>query len=202
MKKKIIRLAIIIAILSIPVFFFATGMSYVPVGVSLGPCLMDYTSPQTYMGKRPSPLKEERFNMGDGEVLICYGSPSARSRTVFGGIVEYNSLWRFGANEPTRLYTNTDMMFGDLPLQKGRYSIYATVQENEWELFVSTSTNHWGNWITQDVRDLEIGSIKVPVDSTAAYVESFTIESIGNTSDQKELIISWEQSKLVVPISN
>lgn len=202
-KKKRLRFWIIVLVIVFPPLFLAsTGLHHVPVDVSLGPCLMDYTSPQTYMGKRPSPLQEVRFSAGEGEVLVCYGSPAARGRKVFGGIVRYNSLWRFGANEPTRLYTNSDIKLGNLEVPKGRYSLYALVNEKEWELFVSTSTYHWGNWIDQSVRDQEVGSIKIPVDSISTYVEAFTIETIDDSTGTKNLAISWENSRLLVPVTN
>src|SRR5690606_24128898 len=35
---------------------------------------------------RQSPLGELRFTVGGDEVLLCYGRPSARGRTMIGGV--------------------------------------------------------------------------------------------------------------------
>ncbi len=93
-----------------------TGVSLVPVQVAIGPCLADWTSPSSYR-PRASPLATERFRVDGGTVEICYGRPSRRGRQVFGALVPFDSLWRLGANEPTRLYTDRPLRLGDLRLE-------------------------------------------------------------------------------------
>lgn len=182
--------------ISIIGFFVATGFHYVPVDLTLGKCMMDYTSPSTYT-KRSSLLKSYKFEVDGDEVLVCYGSPSAKDRKVFGGIVPYDQLWRFGANEPTRFYTSVDLVLGEVVVPKGRYSLYAVPSKNSWEIFISTSTYHWGNSITESVLEDEIGSFEIEPEYNALFVESFSIRS----SDD-ELIVEWENMRLRIPIVN
>lgn len=182
--------------ISVVGFFIATGFHYVPVEITLGKCMMDYTSPSTYM-ERPSPLKSYKFDVEGDEVLMCYGSPSANDREVFGGIVQYDQLWRFGANEPTRLYTSTDLVVGEVVVPKGRYSLYAVPGANEWEIFISNSTFHWGNVITEGVRAEEIGSFEIEPEFNSTFVESFSIRSV-----EGELIVEWENTRLRIPVVN
>ena len=68
--------------------FIVTGISLVPTTVALGPCLKDYTSPNSY-GVRASPLGSVSFAVDGHPVRVCYGRPSARERAVFGGLVRY-----------------------------------------------------------------------------------------------------------------
>ncbi|RNC85827.1 MAG: DUF2911 domain-containing protein [Balneola sp.] len=181
---------------SILIFFVATGYHHVPVDMTLGSCIKDYTSPSTYM-KRPSPLQTLDFELEGDRVLVCYGSPSARERKVFGGIVPYDRLWRFGANEPTRLYTSTDLVIGEVVVPKGRYSVYAIPGEYSWEVFISTSTFHWGNVINRSVRENEIGSFDIQPESNDSFVESFTIRF-----EEAELLVEWENTRLRIPVTN
>lgn len=192
--RKIIPLSILLLIIAL--FFIVTGYHYIPVDIGLGACIKDYTSPSTYM-KRVSPLKSYELTIEDDKVLICYGSPSANERKIFGGIVPFNRIWRFGANEPTRIYTSTDLVLGEVVVPKGRYSMYAIPSEENWEIFISESTFHWGNSITQSVRDQEIGSFEIKSEYNPIYVESFTI-----MSDEGDIIVEWENIRLRIPLVN
>ena len=191
----------VIALIGLPfLLFLVTQFQYVPVSLTVGWCSYDWTSPSTY-SSRLSPLKEQAFELDGDAALVCYGSPSARQRKVFGGMVRPNRLWRFGANEPTRFYTTTDVNFGGLPLKAGRYSLYALPGESEWEIFVNESVWHWGNMITRDVRQQEVGSITVPIDSTADFVESFTIEVSEHSPGKNLMSVMWEHTRVDIPIS-
>ncbi len=192
--RKILPLGIITLIIAS--FFIATGYHYIPVDISLGSCIKDYTSPSTYT-KRVSPLKSHDLTIDGDKVLICYGSPSANERKIFGGIVPYNRIWRFGANEPTRIYTSTNLVLGEVVVPKGRYSIYVIPGEESWEIFLSESTFHWGNSITQSVRDKEIGSFEIKSDYNPTFVEKFTIES-----GEGHIIVKWESTLLRIPMVN
>ncbi len=167
-----------------------------PVDMTLGSCIMDYTSPSTY-DERKSPLESLDFEVEGDRVLVCYGSPSAKGRTVFGELVPFGYLWRFGANEPTRLYTSTDLVIGEVVVPKGRYSIYAKPGENSWELFISTSTFHWGSGINENVIEKEIGSFDIQPEYNNTFVESFTIRF-----EDEELLVEWENTRLRIPVTN
>ncbi len=197
--KYILRLMILILVpLSVYAFFFVTGYHYVPVDLMLGECKMDNTSPLSY-AERSSPLASNHFEVKGNEVLICYGKPSARNRKIFGGIVPYDSLWRMGANEPTKLYTTADLVIGEVVVPKGRYSLYAIPGKKSWEIFISTSTLHWGNDINEKVRSKEIGSFEVKTEYNPNFVEDLTIEP---NSSLTGLIIEWEKTRVRVPIVN
>ncbi len=180
--------------LAILIFFVATGYHYVPVDVTIGSCLKDYTSPSTYTA-RSSPLKSTEIKSDEHTILICYGSPSAKGRKVFGNLVPHDRLWRFGANEPTRIYTSSDLVIGEVVVPKGRYSIYAIPGEETWEIFISESTFHWGNWISESVRDQEIGSFEIAPETSADFEESFSI-----THNGEMLIVEWEKTMLKIPL--
>ncbi len=177
------------------------GPYFWPTGVALGPCLPDYTSPTTWRGERASPLRSTAFTAGNTRGLICYGSPSARGREVYGNLVPQGSLWRLGANEPTRLFVDGPLDFGGLSLDAGRYSLYALPDSTLWTIFVSESTNHWGNMITRNVREQEIGSVQAPVLPSGTFVESFTVTFSEPPGDTAALVFEWADRQVPVTLA-
>jgi hypothetical protein len=180
--------------------FGVTGVAYLPVSVALGPCLMDWTSPSSYK-PRASPLESTTFSIGSsGTVRVCYGRPSARDRTVFGGIVAYDRPWRTGANEPTRIYTNADLIVAGIPVPAGRYALYTVPGPKEWEIRLTRSILHWGNDLSRSVEEREIGRATVQSDSTDTYVETFTIRSEETGGEKVMLVLEWESTRVQIPI--
>ncbi len=178
--------------------FVVTGVSLVPAGLVIGPCLRDLTSPSSY-GSRGSPLARVDARVGNGSVRICYGRPSMRGRSVFGGLVPFDSLWRTGANEPTRLYTSMPIRLAGVDLGPGRYSLYSVPHEAGWEVFISRSTLHWGNDLSSGVRAAEVGQVTVPVERLTAPVETLTITPEAG-SDRVLLHFDWETTRITVPL--
>lgn len=170
-----------------------TGTSLLPTTVAIGPCLRDWTSPSSYR-PRSSPLATVTIPVGDGEVQVCYGRPSARGRQVFGGLVPYGELWRTGANEPTRIYTSVPVTIAGLRLEPGRYSLYSRPDSTAWEIILNRSTLHWGNDLSASVRAKEIGTATVPVERVPAPVETLTVRSEPHGAGGQDLLLEWEQS--------
>lgn len=192
-------LAVAVVILGIA-GFGVTGVAYVPVSIALGPCLMDFTSPSSYK-PRASPLGSTTFTVGStGKVRVCYGRPSARGRKVFGGVVAYDRPWRTGANEPTRIYTKTDLIVAGIRMPAGRYALYTVPGTEEWEIRLTRSILHWGNDLSASVEAREIGRATVPAERSETYVETFTIrpEEVGD--EGVVLVLEWESTKVQIPI--
>lgn len=194
-KRSILGLVLTLVALP-PVTLLA--LYNLPVRVALGPCLKDWTSPSSYT-PRASKLATVSFTVGRIPARLCYGRPSARGRKVFGKLISYGHLWRLGANEPTRLYVAAPVSLAGLPLAAGRYSLYAIPNEDSWEIFVSTSTFHWGNAITPAVRAREVGGVKLPVQTLTEPVETLTIRPTA-TPVGTTLLIEWETSRIAIPL--
>jgi hypothetical protein len=178
-----------------------TGVSLVPTRAVLGPCLKDWTSPVSYH-HRESPLASVRFQVADAKVELCYGRPAMRGRPVFGHLVPWDSLWRLGANEPTRLYTDRAISLAGIPLAPGRYSLYVAPHPGQWTLHVSRSILHWGNDISAAVRAKEVGQAVVPVEALAVPAETLTVsvEEHGN-SDRVWLVFEWERTRVPLEVT-
>jgi hypothetical protein len=122
-----------------------------------------------------------------------------RGRAVFGQLVPFDSLWRTGANEPTRLYTNRPIRLAGIPLAAGRYSLYSIPRPERWEIFVSRSILHWGNDLSSGVRAAEVGRVEVATERLAAPVETLTIGTRA-AGDGTAFYLDWETTRISLPL--
>ena len=91
-----------------------------------------------------SPRDTVRVTVGEAHVQIDYGRPSKRGRTIFGGVVPYNSVWRTGANEATTLVVDHDITMGDTKVPAGEYTLFSLPTADSWTLIISKKTKEWG----------------------------------------------------------
>ncbi|HSM60290.1 MAG TPA: DUF2911 domain-containing protein [Longimicrobiales bacterium] len=149
---------------------------------------------------RPSPLGETVLVFGGQEALLCYGRPSARGRTVMGDLVPYGAPWRLGANEATTLHVPFAVRVGGVALEPGSYSLYAIPGETEWQIVVNRAIERWGIPISDEVRAQDVGSFSAPVSSTEAPVETLTISWADRGEGAGDLVVEWENTRVVVPV--
>lgn len=189
----------LVGLLMIPgLLFLVLGSGLAPVSVSLGPCLMDYTNSTAY-GTRASPMGQVAFPIGSGAAELCYGRPSVRGRVIYGGVVPFDTLWRMGANEPTRLYTDTPITLAGIALAPGRYSLYAMPGPRSWTIHASRSIRHWGNDLSPAVRAQEVGQAAIMVQSLAQPVETLTVTAEDSGSIVL-LHLDWESTRITLPV--
>lgn len=151
---------------------------------------------------RPSPYDSTAVSLGDARALVCYGRPSMRGRTIFGGLVPYDQLWRTGANEPTIIHLPVAATIAGMPVEPGSYSIYTVPGREEWTVIVNRSTSQWGieNRYTAEVQAQEVGRATVPAEQTTSPVEMFTIRAEPRGGNAADLVLEWENTRVRVPV--
>lgn len=160
-------------------------------------------TPQRDVSNRASPYDSTRFEVGGREALVCYGRPSARGRTMIGGDpVPYGRLWRTGANEPTIVHLGFPASIAGVDVEPGSYSLYTIPGETEWTVILNRSIDQWGHEssYTADVEAQEVGRGTVPAGTTGAHVEQFTITAEPVDDTTANLILEWENSRVVLPV--
>ena len=153
--------------------------------------------------ERSSPLDSTSFAIQGGAVKICYGRPSARGRTIFGGLLPYGELWRTGANEPTMVHTSVGLDIAGIQIEPGSYSLYTIPGESEWTVIVNASIEQWGreNRYTDEIRAKEVGRATVPSGATEDYVEEFVISAAETEDGGVAVTLAWERTKIDVLFS-
>ena len=129
---------------------------------------------------------------------VIYSRPQKQGRKVFGELVEYGKVWRLGDNEATEIEFYKDVKINGKKIIKGRYTLYAIVNENNWTLIVNKDTDIWGAFKYDSKKD--IVRIDLPVQKTDELTEAMSMifekSAIGIS-----LIMEWEQVKVSLPIS-
>jgi hypothetical protein len=150
---------------------------------------------------RKSPLDSLTFKVANQPVKVCYGRPSSRGRVMLGGKdIPYGKLWRTGANEPTVFFTSIPLNVAGIAVKPGAYSLYTVPGKKEWEIIVNRSISQWGkeDQYTGQVKDQELGRVKVRSESLAAPIETFTIRAEPEGGDAR-LVLEWEKTRVKIP---
>ena len=129
---------------------------------------------------------------------ILYSRPQRQGRKVFGELVEYGKVWRLGANEATEIEFYKDVKIDGKKVIKGRYTLYAIVNENTWTMILNKDTDIWGAFKYDSKKDLL--RTDVPVQKTDEVVESMSM-LFEKSATGISLIIAWEQMKVILPIT-
>ena len=129
---------------------------------------------------------------------VLYSRPQKQGRKIFGELVEYGKVWRLGANEATEIEFYKDVKIGGKKVQKGRYTLYAIVNESTWTIIINKDTDTWGAFKYDSKKDLL--RTDVAVQKTEEVVESMSMW-FDKTPTGIALNISWEQVKVSLPIT-
>ena len=129
---------------------------------------------------------------------VLYSRPQRQGRKIFGELVEYGKVWRFGANEATEIEFYKDVKIGGKKVVKGRYTLYAIVNENIWTVIVNKETDIWGAFKYDSKKD--VLRTDVPVQKTDDMTESMSMW-FEKTASGVSLVMAWEQVRVSLPIT-
>jgi hypothetical protein len=141
-----------------------------------------------------SPRKMPEATVAGKKVSLDYGAPSVRGRQIFGGVVPFEKVWRFGANKATHLTTEGDLMIGSLAVPAGTYSLYAWPTSGGMTLIVNKQTGQWGT-VYDAAQDL--GRVEMKVTKPSSPVEQMELSIDGGM-----LTFQWESVKATVPVKS
>ena len=129
---------------------------------------------------------------------VIYSRPQTANRTIFGELIEYGKVWRLGANEATEIEFFKDVKVGGKKVPKGRYTLYALINANEWTMIINKETDTWGSFSYNDKKD--VARVTVPVQPLTEVVDAFALffEKAGNNI---ALVVEWDKVKVSMPIA-
>jgi Protein of unknown function (DUF2911) len=129
---------------------------------------------------------------------VIYSRPQRSGRTIFGGLVKYGEVWRFGANEATEIEFYKNVKLGGKKIKAGRYTLYAIANETTWTIIVNKETDTWGSFKYDAKKDLV--RTEIPVQKTETPVESLTMV-FEKTVLGMNLIVAWDVVKVSIPFN-
>ena len=92
----------------------------------------------------PSTRDTVNARVGDANVWIDYGRPAKRGRVIWGKLVPFDTVWRFGANEAAQIKTDKALDIGGTTVAAGYYSVWLLPSAGQSYLILNTVTKQWG----------------------------------------------------------
>jgi len=148
---------------------------------------------------QPSPAATVSQTVGITEITVDYHRPSVNERTIWGGLVPYDTVWRAGANENTTISFSHPVEVGGQPLAAGTYGLHVFPHESgAWTVAFSDNSSAWGSFTydeSEDAARIEVAPEAAPHREQLAY----GFDDVGK--DTATLALSWEKVRLPIPIA-
>ena len=113
-------------------------------------------------------------------------------------MVPYGKAWRAGANEATIFETDKEIKVEGKSLPAGRYSLFATPEEENWTLIFNSETGQWGIKRTGEAnRDPAKDVLNVPVKATKSKSMN---ERLKYEVTDKGFVLRWENIEVPVKV--
>jgi Protein of unknown function (DUF2911) len=151
--------------------------------------------------KTPQPSTTQKItqDFGISSIELSYSRPSAKGRKVYGDVVPFGSMWRTGANSPTRIKLNHDITLGGQKLAIGEYSVFTIPGEKEWEIIINKDPLKKN--VFEYNKEDDVLRCKVPSQKTAASTETFTIQFANVTPTTCDMQLIWENTIVSIPLT-
>ena len=137
--------------------------------------------------------------VGLTEIEVDYNRPSKRGRVIFGNLVPFGKIWRTGANSGTEISFSTDVSINGENINEGTYSIFSIPNEDSWQIIFYSDTDLWSvprNW--EESKIIFQSNFKSNTNNKA--VETFSISFEDITNNNVNLVFSWDDTNVIVPV--
>ncbi len=147
----------------------------------------------------PSPAQTIRQDFAMSYIELNYSRPGAKGRKMIGHVEPYDSVWRAGANAPTRITFRDAVEIGGTKVDTGSYVIYLVPTKTNWTFILNRGLQNWGSDNYNKENDVLRFALKP--ETSKEFKETLTYEFNTIKPESCELAISWENWKLRVPIN-
>ena len=135
--------------------------------------------------------------LSNPKVKVTYGRPTTDATEVFGNLVAYDEVWHTGANEATEVKFYEPVLFGDVLISAGTYSLFTIPSEHNWQVILNTQTDVLGAHFYDP--DYNIAQISVRP-KKGEYLASFSIAFKSTEDYQYHMILAWERQRIQIPL--
>jgi hypothetical protein len=150
-----------------------------------------------------SPHETINATIDGAKITIVYGRPYTKNprtgepRKIWGALVPYGKVWRTGADAATLFTTDQPLMFGDVSVPAGTYSLYTQPEESGTsKLIINKQTGQWG---TEYEKGQDLARVDMKKETLDKAVDQFTIAVEKDPSGTGGVIkLSWEKTEYLV----
>lgn len=168
----------------------AVGVAVLVLFIGIG------LAPARQRGLRVSPHESVNATIDGAEIVITYGRPSMRGRTIFGALVPYGRVWCPGADEATTLDSTRTLQLGALTVPPGPHTIWMLPTAEAWTLVVSKEPS---GFHTRYNESADLGRVALRKRVLPATIEqlTFTIEK-NPPAAGGAIKMTWETTEVSV----
>ncbi|HMT29380.1 MAG TPA: DUF2911 domain-containing protein [Bacteroidia bacterium] len=141
---------------------------------------------------QPSPAASVTQTVGLTDITIEYSSPGVKGRSIFGGLVPYNQLWRTGANSATKISFSKDVTIEGNKVPKGKYSLFTIPMAGEFTIILNKDLN-----ASADSYKKEEDQVRFNVKSKPSEMRERLTFMFSNFNDSQTTIdMEWEKTRV------
>lgn len=144
-----------------------------------------------------SPPADTSQTVNGKTISIHYNAPSKKGRTIFGGLVPYDKVWRTGANPATTLKTDTNLKIGTADVPAGTYTLYTLPSSGTWKLIINKQTGQWG---TEYHEDRDLARVDMMKKTLPSPQEVMSIKLDPFQGNKSSLHVRWDTTEVSVPV--
>jgi hypothetical protein len=122
-----------------------------------------------------------------------------KGRKIFGDLVPFGKVWRTGANGATTLDFSEDVTIGGKEIKAGKYGLLTIPGATEWTIIITKDTDVTSPAAYKQENDV-VRVMAKPM-ALPMPVETFTINFANITGSSTDLWLSWENTRVVLPIT-
>ena len=138
------------------------------------------------------------YRIADKKVKVVYSRPQKKGREIFGNLVDYDKVWRTGANEATEITFYADATVGDQKVSAGTYSLFTIPGESDWTIIINGKLNQWGAYSYDKSADVARTTVSSSTDNKS--LEEFAI-TFTEDGGKAQMVLGWDTTRVAVPIS-
>lgn len=151
---------------------------------------------------RVSPSVTATDTIGGNAITINYGSPMVKGRTIWGGLVPYDTIWRTGANEATTIEFSEDVLVNGQLLKKDIYALFSIPGKEEWQIIFSLNETQWGSFKYREADDALRIKTKPMVSDTLLESLTFYILPDELNANAATIKLGWEKLEVAFSVEN
>lgn len=141
----------------------------------------------------PSPLQTLEQTVGLTDVTLKYSRPSVKGRTIFGGLVPFDAMWRTGANQNSMITFSDDVLIEGTMVKAGTYAIFTKPGAVNWEVYFYNDTQNWGTPKQWDDAKV-VAKVVAKTYQMPSSVETFTMAINDIKIDGATLALIWDKT--------
>ena len=139
---------------------------------------------------QPSPKAQVMQTVGLTDITIDYSSPGVKGRTIWGTLVQFEKVWRAGANSATKITFSKDVSIENTPVAKGSYSVFMIPSPTGWTIIINKDASASEESYKQENDVVRIKTFPASIPKRERLMYSIS----GFTDDMANVDMEWDNA--------